>query len=213
MAADDHSTPHRIKKYPNRRLYDSTGRRHVTLGELHDLVRSGHEIVVTDSKSGSDITNVVLAQIILEHDPPKLDLLPSSLLHLAIQTAGHDVRRFVDQYLVQAMAAFAHSRRQFERFAQQPGMSFPQTPNPMDWTRMMFGGSPPSDPPPPPEPPPEPPRAPSPVADPDPVEALRDELDALRVELTEMKNDRRGPAKRGKGVPKGTTRKKTRRSR
>ena len=67
-----------IKKYPNRRFYDVTRSRHVTLNDLYELVQVGERILVTDSKTGADITNIVLTQIILEHDPPKLDLFPAA---------------------------------------------------------------------------------------------------------------------------------------
>src|SRR5206468_2997082 len=70
-----------IKKYPNRRFYNVSRSRHETLNDLHELVQAGHQIHVIDSKTGHDITNVVLTQIILEHDPPKLDLFPAALLH------------------------------------------------------------------------------------------------------------------------------------
>ncbi len=50
-----------IKKYPNRRFYDVTRSRHVTLNDLHELVQAGNEIVVTDTATGADITNIVLA--------------------------------------------------------------------------------------------------------------------------------------------------------
>ena len=57
-----------IKKYPNRRYYDTSNSRHVTLQEMHDLIVSGKDICVTDSRNGDDITNLVLTQILLERD-------------------------------------------------------------------------------------------------------------------------------------------------
>ena len=67
--------------------------------------------LLTDSKTGADITNVVLTQIMLEHDPPKLDLFPPALLHQAIQSNQQMIRRFIDEYFAQAMDAFVASRR------------------------------------------------------------------------------------------------------
>jgi len=137
-------TRHEITKYPNRRFYDVTRSRHVTLSDLHDLVAGGAEIVVTDKSTGRDITNIVLTQIILEHDPPKMELFPSSLLHQAIQMNENVVRRFIDQYFAQAMSAFAQSRRQFESFLGQSGFN-PMSPTaPMEWLRMFMPGMPPS---------------------------------------------------------------------
>lgn len=129
-----------IKKYPNRRFYDVTSSRHVTLDDLYETVKEGHSIVVTDSKSGADITNVVLTQIILEHDPPKLDLFPASLLHQAIQANQQMVRRFVDEYFAQAVNAFSESRRKFDEYLRKSGFSALQPMAPFDWVRMLFPG-------------------------------------------------------------------------
>ncbi|MBK8268099.1 MAG: hypothetical protein IPK83_07245 [Planctomycetes bacterium] len=127
-----------IKKYPNRRFYDVTRSRHVTLSDLHELVRVGNEIFVTDSATGNDITNVVLAQIILEHDPPKLDLFPASLLHQAIQANEQMVRKFIDQYFSRAMDAFVKSRQQFDEYLRRIGVSAMTPMAPFDWVRMLF---------------------------------------------------------------------------
>lgn len=138
---DEPRQRYEITKYPNRRFYDATERRHVTLSDLHQLVRSGHEIVVTDKNTGRDITNIVLTQIILEHDPPKMDLFPASLLHQAIQMNESMARRFIDQYLGQAMDAFTQSRRQFEAFLRQSGIpTIPQVAPPVDWLRSLIPG-------------------------------------------------------------------------
>jgi len=127
-----------IKKYPNRRYYDVTRSRHVTLTDLYVLVRDGNEIAVTDSASGQDITNVVLAQIILEHDPPKLGLFPASLLHQAIQTNEQMVRKFIDQYFSQAMDAFVQSKKQFDDYLRGIGFSAMTPMAPFDWVRMLL---------------------------------------------------------------------------
>lgn len=129
-----------IKKYPNRRFYDVTRSRHVTLNDLHELVQAGNEIVVTDTATGADITNIVLAQIILEHDPPKMDLFPASLLHQAIQANQQMVRKFVDEYFTQAVSAFADSRKQFDAYLRRSGFSALTPSAPMDWVRMLFPG-------------------------------------------------------------------------
>ena len=129
-----------IKKYPNRRFYDVTRSRHVTLNDLYELVRVGKQIRVTDSKTGHDITNIVLTQIILEHDPPKLDLFPASLLHQAIQANQQMVRKFVETYFAQAIDAFSQSRQQFEDFLKRSGFSSLAPTAPFDWVRMLFPG-------------------------------------------------------------------------
>ncbi len=128
---------HDITKYPNRRFYDGTTSRHVTLTDLYEIVRRGGEIVVTDKETGRDITNVVLTQIILEHDPPKMELFPSSLLHQAIQANESVMRGFIDQYFAQALDAFNQSRSQFDQFLSRSGFAGS---NPFDWARMMMPG-------------------------------------------------------------------------
>lgn len=130
-----------IKKYPNRRFYDVTRSRHVTLNDLYELVRGGSQIHVCDSRTGADITNLVLTQIILEHDPPKLDLFPASLLHQAIQSNQQMVRGFIEQYFAKAMDAFVQSRRQFEDFLQRSGFSPLSPAAPFDWVRMLVPGA------------------------------------------------------------------------
>ena len=129
-----------IKKYPNRRFYNVTSSRHETLNDLHELVKAGNEIRVIDSKTGHDITNIVLTQIILEHDPPKLDLFPATLLHQAIQANQQMVRRFIEQYFAQAVDAFSQSRKQFEDFLKKSGFSSLTPSAPFDWVRMLFPG-------------------------------------------------------------------------
>src|SRR3972149_6713257 len=129
----------RIKKYPNRRFYDATRSRHVSLEDLYRLVRAGREIAVTDAE-GNDITNVVLTQIILQHDPPKLDLFPATLLHQAIQANQDMIRSFIDQYFSKAMDAFLVSRKQFEAFLAQAGFNPLQQASPFDWAKRFIGG-------------------------------------------------------------------------
>lgn len=73
-----------IKKYSNRRLYDSTNKRYVTLEDIAGLIREGNEINVVDSQSGEDITKVILIQVILESEKNKEDILPVSFLHMLI---------------------------------------------------------------------------------------------------------------------------------
>jgi polyhydroxyalkanoate synthesis repressor PhaR len=78
----------RIVRYPNRRLYDRSQRRYVTLREIAAMVREGKIVNVRDSTTGDDITSTVLTQIILEHHPDRMELLPVPVLHLMIRTNG-----------------------------------------------------------------------------------------------------------------------------
>lgn len=130
-----------VKKYPNRRFYDATRKKHVTLADLYEQVRAGRQIHVTDSKTGDDITHVVLTQIILEHDPPKLELFPASLLHQTIQANQQVVRGFIEQYFARAMNAFVDSQHRFDDFMRQAGRAFISPTAPMEWARSFMTGA------------------------------------------------------------------------
>jgi polyhydroxyalkanoate synthesis repressor PhaR len=128
-----------LRKYPNRRYYDVTRSRHVTLEEIYSLIRSGRNVHVTDSKTGDDLTAKVLAQIILEHDPPKLGIFPVELLHQLIRTNEPIVRDFVDKYFNQALKAFLVSQHQFDLYLRQAMGLQATLPLGTDWARFMMG--------------------------------------------------------------------------
>jgi polyhydroxyalkanoate synthesis repressor PhaR len=133
-----------VRKYPNRRYYDATHSRHLTLEEIRSLIREGYDIRVTDSKTGTDITAQVLTQIILELETPKIDSFPVTLLLRLIRSNDQVVRDFVEKYFSQAFAAYLEYQKQMEeRLRQVPGMTafFPPF---AAWTQAMnpFGGTP-----------------------------------------------------------------------
>lgn len=129
-----------IRKYPNRRYYDSTRSRHVTLEQINTLIRDGYEIKVTDSKTGQDITPKVLAQIILDLDSPKLGIFPVPLLHRLIRTNETLVNDFVEKYFNQALNAFLDSQRTFEHSVRQAmGLESSVVPGLPDWAKLMWG--------------------------------------------------------------------------
>jgi len=76
-----------IKKYANRRLYDTRQSRYITLDELAQIVRGGTDVSVVDAKSGGDLTRQVLIQVLLE-EQDRLDMLPPELLHHVIRVQG-----------------------------------------------------------------------------------------------------------------------------
>jgi polyhydroxyalkanoate synthesis repressor PhaR len=127
-----------IRKYPNRRYYDSTHSRHLTLDEIRSLIQEGYDIVVTDAKTESDITAQVLTQIILELDTAKLDSLPVPLLLRLIRMNDQLVKDFIEKYFNQALKSFLDYQRQFEeqvRRAQGLSTSFPSF---SAWTEAML---------------------------------------------------------------------------
>ena len=113
-----------IRKYPNRRYYDATRSRHLTLEEIRSLIRDGYDIKVTDSKTGDDITAQVLTQIILEMESSKLDTLPVALLTRLIRVNDQLVKDFVEKYFNQAFQSWIEYQKQFEaRLRQMQGMT------------------------------------------------------------------------------------------
>src|SRR5215471_6306670 len=103
-----------IKKYPNRRYYDATHSRHLTLEEIRTLIQQGYDLQVHDAKTSADITAQVLTQIILELDTPKLDSLPVPLLVRIIRMNDQLVKDFVEKYFNQALNSFLEYQQQVE---------------------------------------------------------------------------------------------------
>ena len=99
-----------IKKYANRRLYNTATSSYVTLDTLCDMVRNGEDFVVRDAKSGDDITRQVLTQIIVEQEAKGQNMLPLSFLRQLIQLYGDNVQAFVPRYLEVAMETFARNQ-------------------------------------------------------------------------------------------------------
>ena len=113
-----------IRKYPNRRYYDATHSRHLTLEEIRSFIRDGYDIKVTDSKTGGDITAQVLTQIILELETPKIDSFPVALLLRMIRSNDQVVRDFVETYFNQAFKAYSEYQKQMEeRMRQMHGVT------------------------------------------------------------------------------------------
>lgn len=103
-----------IKKYANRRYYDTTQSRHLTLEEIRSLVQQGYDLRVVDAQTEEDITAQVLTQIILELDTPKLDALPVPLLVRIIRMNDQLVKDFIDKYFNKALKSFMDYQGQLE---------------------------------------------------------------------------------------------------
>ncbi len=115
-----------IKKYANRRLYNTSTSSYVTLDDLSRMVKEGREFVVFDAKSGDDITRAVLTQIIVEEEHKGQNLLPIGFLRQLISLYGDSMQWLVPRYLEQAMAAFALNQEQMRKSLQQTfGGMFP----------------------------------------------------------------------------------------
>lgn len=128
--------PIQIKKYPNRRYYDATRSRHITLQEVHDIIKSGQDVSITDSRNGDDITNSVLMQILLEQDQPKLDLFPASILHMMIRSNRQVLRNWIEQFFAPFYGLFSSSQKQWDAYVRSAMQGRFMTP--MDWAGSMM---------------------------------------------------------------------------
>lgn len=101
-----------IKKYANRRLYNTEASSYVTLEDLARMVREGRDFAVYDAKTGDDITRGVLTQIIVEEEAKGRSLLPTSFLRQLIGFYGDSLQSLVPRYLEVAMSGFARQQEQ-----------------------------------------------------------------------------------------------------
>lgn len=100
-----------IKKYANRRLYDTESSAYITLDRLAEMVREGREFEVIDAKSGEDITRHVLTQIIVDEEARGSTMLPVNFLKQLIGLYGNSMQGVVPQYLEAAMDAFKRNQQ------------------------------------------------------------------------------------------------------
>src|SRR5438477_10563629 len=127
-----------IKKYPNRRYYDATHSRHLTLDEIRNLIQQGYDIQVTDAKTSADITAQVLTQLILELDTPKLDSLPVPLLVRLIRMNDQLVKDFIEKYFNQALKSFLDYQQQVEEQVRRTHGLPTIFPTVSAWTKAML---------------------------------------------------------------------------
>ena len=106
-------TPVTIKKYANRRLYNTESSSYITLEHLAQLTREGREFKVLDAKSDEDITHNVLTQIIMDEENRGESMLPSGFLRQIISMYGDSMQSMVPQYLEASMDAFRRNQAQF----------------------------------------------------------------------------------------------------
>ncbi len=95
-----------LKKYANRRLYDTEKNAYITLGQVADLIRGGRQVTVEDAKTREDVTAYILTQVVLEEAKNKSILLPVPLLHLIIQYGDTVLNEFFEKYLQQIIRTY-----------------------------------------------------------------------------------------------------------
>ena len=114
-----------IKKYPNRRLYDTEISSYITIEDVRQLIVEGEDFEVRDAKSGEDLTRQVLLQIIAEHEQDGEPMLSTQLLSQIIRFYGDSLQGFMGNYLERSMQTFLEQQQQFR---QQVGSLLGQTP-------------------------------------------------------------------------------------
>lgn len=116
---EDKDAPITIKKYANRRLYNTATSSYVTLDHLAQMVKEGTEFAVFDAKSGDEITRSVLTQIIVEEESKGQNLLPVSFLRHLISFYGDSLQGLVPSYLEQSMQSFATNQEKMRDYMKE----------------------------------------------------------------------------------------------
>lgn len=109
------SAPRVIKKYPNRRLYDTRISSYITIEDVRQLIVEGEEFEVRDAKTGDDLTRQVLLQIIAEHEQDGEPMLSTQLLSQIIRFYGDSLQGFMGSYLERSMQMFLEQQQQFRQ--------------------------------------------------------------------------------------------------
>ena len=135
---DDAPSPVRVlKKYPNRRLYDTQTSSYITLADVKRMVLDGEDFEVRDAKNSEDLTRSILLQIILEEESGGVPMFTAQTLSQIIRFYGHAMQGVMGSMLEQNMAAFAELQKQF--VAQSKGLYDPQQLNAEAWTQFLRG--------------------------------------------------------------------------
>src|SRR5688572_22114852 len=122
------ATPRIIKKYPNRRLYDTETSTYITLAEVKDLVLGYKEFQVQDAKSGEDLTRSILLQIILEEESGGVPMFSQDMLANIIRYYGHAMQGLMGSYLERSIGAFHEAQKRFQEQASTIYGELPKVP-------------------------------------------------------------------------------------
>jgi polyhydroxyalkanoate synthesis repressor PhaR len=179
-----------VKKYGNRRLYDTERSQYITLEDLAQLVRSGRDVKVVDAKTNANLTKTVLLQIITEQEKDK-DLLPVSFLKQMIQISDSSIRDALQRYLTLSLETFLKAQSEFEqRYRNMAGNLM----NPLMWlmppfAQMQQGGPQTEAEPTPPAtvaPPPPPEAGEEPARDGDPGDDPQQQIQTLKAQVAQI---------------------------
>ena len=123
-----------IKKYPNRRLYDTQTSAYITLADVKQLVLDNAQFQVVDAKTGEDLTRSILLQIILEEESGGVPMFSQTVLAQIIRFYGHAMQGVMGSYLEKNMQAFMEIQ---ERLAEHSNGLYGKQPGPEAWTQFM----------------------------------------------------------------------------
>lgn len=133
-AEADDSAVRVLKKYPNRRLYDSRSSGYITLADVRQMVLQHEQFVVRDAKTGEDLTRSILLQIILEAETGGVPMFTTPVLSHIIRLYGHATQGLMGSYLEKSIQAFTEMQN---RFAEQSGISNAKGFSPEVWAQFM----------------------------------------------------------------------------
>lgn len=133
-ARDEPPAPRVLKKYPNRRLYDTEASAYVTLADVKAMVLAAQAFEVRDAKTGEDITRAILLQIILEEEAAGAPMFSTAMLQQIIRFYGQAMQGPLQDLMAKNLQTFADMQQQFTR----GGLSF----SPDQWAQLMQGQAP-----------------------------------------------------------------------
>jgi polyhydroxyalkanoate synthesis repressor PhaR len=113
-----------VKKYPNRRLYDTHTSSYITLDDLCEMVKRGVDFVVVDAKTDEDLTRQVLTQIIFEQESKGYSLLPIKFLRSIISFYDGKMQQFIPPYLEASMESFSQNQDKMREFFTNKSTAF-----------------------------------------------------------------------------------------
>ena len=133
------ASPRIIKKYPNRRLYDTETSTYITLAEVKELVLGYKDFQVQDAKTGQDLTRAILLQIILEEESGGVPMFSTDMLANIIRYYGHAMQGLMGSYLERSIIAFHEAQKRFQAQAQSLYGELPKMPAEA-WSQFMQTG-------------------------------------------------------------------------
>lgn len=112
-----------IKRYQNRKLYDTTTSRYVTLDDIAEMIREGEDVQIIDNRNREDLTGVTLTQILFEQEKKKKSLLPLATLRNIIQSGGEKLVGFVQSSIESGVTSLSHAREGIEKIIKKGDIS------------------------------------------------------------------------------------------